>query len=143
MIILYEKNERHFTSLGLGVLRDALSCGVSEGLNDAYELEMEYPIDGLHFNKIILQRIIFAKPNQYDNPQPFRIYNITKPLNGIITINAEHISYDMSGYTVKPFDAIDLEDTLQKNSKWKYFTITIYVSYGYDSSSFNENKNSI
>lgn len=101
MIILYDYTETSFTSNGLGCLNDALTCEVNEELNGNYELEMEYPVNGIHYSDIALQRIIFAKPNSYDREQPFRIYSISKPINGVVTINAEHISYDLSGYPVK------------------------------------------
>ena len=101
MIILYEHTETSFTSNGLGCLNDALTCNVKEELNGNYELEMEYPVNGIHYSDIALRRIVLTKPNSYDQPQPFRIYSISKPINGIVTINAEHISYDMSGYPVK------------------------------------------
>ena len=101
MIILYEYTETAFTNNGLGCLNDATSCVVSETLNGEYELEMEYPVNGIHYSDIQLRRIIFAKPNSYDREQPFRIYSISKPIGGLVTINAEHISYDMSGLPVR------------------------------------------
>ena len=101
MIILYDYTETSFTSNGLGCLNDALKCEVTEELNGNYELEMEYPVNGIHYSDITLRRIILAKPNSYDREQPFRIYSISKPINGVVTINAEHISYDMSGFPVK------------------------------------------
>lgn len=101
MIILYDYTETSFTSNGLGCLNDALKCEVTEELNGNYELEMEYPVNGIHYSDIALRRIIFVKPNSYDREQPFRIYSISKPINGVVTINAEHISYDMSGLPVK------------------------------------------
>lgn len=114
MIILFNSNEQSFTSLGLGVLSDATFGAVVEELNGGFELELEYPVDGIHFGDIGLQKILFTKPNAYDNPQPFRIYSITKPLHGLVTINAEHISYDMAGYTIKPIDGTSLLDTISK-----------------------------
>ena len=101
MIILYEYTETAFTNNGLGCLNDATSCVVKETLNSEYELEMEYPVNGIHYSDIQLRRIIFAKPNSYDRAQPFRIYSISKPIGGIVTVNAEHISYDMSGLPVR------------------------------------------
>ena len=101
MIILYEYTETAFTNNGLGCLNDATSCVVKETLNNEYELEMEYPVNGIHYSDIQLRRIIFAKPNSYDQAQPFRIYYISKPIGGIVTVNAEHISYDMSGLPVR------------------------------------------
>ena len=76
MIILFDENEKEFSSLGLGILKDVASCQVKEGLNDAFELEMEYPIDGNNFSKIEINKIIYCKPNPYDSMQPFRIGSI-------------------------------------------------------------------
>lgn len=103
MIILYEKDEKSFTSLGIGVLTDSINPIVTEEINGSYELEMDYPVDGQLYKEIKNRRIILCKPNEYSQPQPFRIYEISKPLNGIVTINAAHISYDTSGYPVKSF----------------------------------------
>ena len=105
MIILFDSTSTEFTTNGLGTLQDAVSCFVTEERNGEFELEMEYPITGRRYNDLSLRKIIFAKPNPYDDPQPFRIYFISKPMDGIITINAEHISYDLSGYPVSPFAA--------------------------------------
>ena len=96
--ILYETTDT--TNLGLGTLTDTISCKVTEERNGSYELEMQYPISGVHFAELDLRLFILAKPNYTDDPQLFRIYRITKPLNGICTIYAQHISYDLSGYII-------------------------------------------
>lgn len=107
--ILYEQDAFEantttpFTSQGIGVLTDAVSCTVTEELNGAYDLEMTYPVDGRFFKDLTLRRIIKAKPNQTDDPQPFRIYKITKPMSGTVTVYAHHFSYDLSGMVVPPF----------------------------------------
>ena len=101
--ILYEQTETAFTTQGIGVLADALKCIVTEELNGIYDLEMTYPVNGSYFNSLSLRRIIKAKPNTTDDPQPFRIYKISKPLKGIVTIHAHHIKYDMSGLVMPPF----------------------------------------
>lgn len=103
--VLYEQTETEFSTQGIGVLVDALKCIVSEELNNVYDLEMEYPVTGAHFSDLTLRRIVKAKPNQTDDPQPFRIYRITKPLAGIVTVYAHHLSYDLSGMVVPPFEA--------------------------------------
>lgn len=100
--ILFPAAETSFTTQGIGRLTDALSCVVTEERNGSYELELQYPEGGVNFSSIQTQAIILAKPNTYDDPQPFRIYAITKPLEGICTINARHISYDLSGAIVLP-----------------------------------------
>ena len=104
-ITLFDQDEMEFTSNGLGSLIEAFSCKVTEEVNGQFELEMEYPVDGRHFSDIDFGRIITANPNQYSRPQPFRIYSISKPHDGKITINAQHISYDLSGITIAPFRA--------------------------------------
>ena len=105
LIVLYDHDEEAFTSNGLGALPDAASCTVTEERNGGYEVEMEYPLTGSHFRDIQKRRILYVKPNPYDDPQPFRIYSITKPINGIVTVHAAHLSYDTSGSIVKLFPA--------------------------------------
>lgn len=80
MLILYEENEKKFETLGLGILKDAISANVKEELNEAFELEMSYPVSGKLINELRIDRIICCKTNPYDSVQPFRIYSITKPL---------------------------------------------------------------
>ena len=131
MIILFDENEKEFSSLGLGILKDVASCQVKEALNDAFELEMEYPIDGNNFSKIEINKILYCKPNPYDSMQPFRIGSISKPINGVVTINAYHISYDMNGIGLNPIYGVNLRDTLEKiqngtitHSDFKFYTDT-------------------
>ena len=103
--ILYESTETAFSTNGLGRLADAISAFVTEERNGSFELQMQYPITGIHYGELTVRRILLAKPNKTNRTQPFRIYRITKPLNGIVTVYAQHISYDLSGYPVEPFDA--------------------------------------
>lgn len=103
--ILYEGTETEFTSQGLGSLSDATSCTISEEINNTYELEMNYPMTGVHFFDIKVGRIILATPAPRKESEPFSIYKISKPIDGIVTIYAEHISYRLSYIPVKPFSA--------------------------------------
>lgn len=105
MITLFDSTATSFDTNGIGSLSDAISCEVTEERNGEFELEMEYSVNGKRYSDISLRKIITAKPNPYDKLQPFRIYSITKPINGVVTINAEHISYDLSGCIVSPFSA--------------------------------------
>lgn len=114
MIILFDKDEKQFTSLGLGVLTDAISCVITEELNGSFELEMEYPIVGAYYSELKEGRIILAPPNDIQQSQPFRIYKITKPIDGTVTIYCEHISYDTLKVPVRPLAASSLEDLLTK-----------------------------
>lgn len=85
---------------GVGSLRDCISCKVTEERNGAYELTMEYAAEGLHASEIQPNCIIKAKPNYTDDPQLFRIYKVGKTINGRFTVNAQHISYDLSGKVI-------------------------------------------
>lgn len=102
---LYSETETAFASNGIGKLSEAISCVVTEERNGEYELEMEYPVSGKYYSEIKRSRIIFAVPADGKSGQPFRIYRITKPMDGIVIINAEHISYQLSLIPVTPFEA--------------------------------------
>ena len=97
----------------MGSIVDAISCNVHEVLNGEYELEMQYPITGTQYGNLQNRRIIFSKHDPYSEPQPFRIYRITRPMNGIVTIYARHVSYDLAGIPVGVFDANNAQSAMQ------------------------------
>lgn len=88
----------------IAFLVDALSCTVTEERNGTYELELTYPITGVNAYDITVDCIILAKPNETSNEQLFRVYEVSKPISGIITIMAEHISYCLAHYPVAKID---------------------------------------
>lgn len=94
--ILYSETEREFKTNGIGRLADAISCTVTEERNGVYELEMEYPETGKLFKELKHSRIIGAIPSEDASIQGFRIYKISKPISGTVTVSAEHISYQLS-----------------------------------------------
>ena len=109
-------------NLGLGMLNDCISATVTEELNGKYELTIEYPVDGIHFADIDYCSWIKATPHvraedtgeQY---QLFRVYKISKPINGVCTISAEHVSYMLSYAIVRPYswtshNQLDASDAL-------------------------------
>ena len=110
--VLHPADSTSWASFGLGALSDAIKCEVMEERNGQYELEMTYPVSGQHYSDLALRMIILAKPNFNDGPQPFRIYKISKPLNGIVTINAQHLCYDLSGYVDSAFSAVGVQSAL-------------------------------
>lgn len=114
--ILFPSTTTEFKTQGLGVLTDAISCTVTEERNGAFELTMQYPDTGVHFDEITDRCIIYALPSPYRAPQPFRIYRITRPMDGIIMVYAQHITYDLSGVPLNPFTAINAPDALSKLS---------------------------
>ena len=112
--VLYPSQETAFGSNGLGILTDAASCVIIEERNGAFELEMTYPVSGIHYKEIAPRCIILAKPNPVDDPQPFRVYRVTKPMGGLVTVYGEHISYDLAGVPASPFAAESAPDAMEK-----------------------------
>jgi phage minor structural protein len=113
--ILFSESATTFTTNGIGRLGEAKDCVCTEERNGGYELELKYPVTGKYFNEIKHSRIIVAKPAQSESNQAFRIYKISKPMiDGTITVNAHHISYQLSNIPVSPFGASSLADTLVK-----------------------------
>lgn len=110
---LYPPTAAAWDTNGLGALSDCISCVVEETLNGPFELEMQYRLNGLHYADITIRSIILAKPNPTARPQPFRVYKISRPINGVVTINAQHLSYDLSGIVIEPFNAPSLASALE------------------------------
>ena len=110
--ILYASTATSFSSFGIGHLPDAISPHVVEERNGEFTLDLQYPVFGEHYDDIGLRSIILAKPSPDQDPQPFRVYRITKPINGIVTISARHVRYDMEGIPVGPFTASGIQNAL-------------------------------
>ena len=104
--ILFAPTATEFDNNGLGALVDAPRCIVREERNGPYELEMDYPVDGQHFSEIEHSAIIYAIPADGKGAQPFRIYEISKPFDGLCTIYAEHLSYQLAHIPVTPFGRV-------------------------------------
>lgn len=94
--ILYKSNETAFDSNGLGRLRDCISCVVTEERNGIYECSFEYPVTGTYYDEIRYGRIIAVEHDYTNDVQPFDIVGATKPINGVVTFHAVHISYRQS-----------------------------------------------
>ena len=110
--VLYKANETEFNSQGVGCLTDCITCYVHEKLNGVYELKFTYPITGVHFSDIKVGAIVDAIPSDGKAVQHFRIDTITKPIGGKVTVEATHISYQLSYVPVKPFDAVGVLEAL-------------------------------
>lgn len=92
LVTIYDKAEKNFNSLGLGVI-NPISAIVKEELNGIYELELELIYNyNSKYTLIENERIIGV-----DTPtgrQHFRIYRIAPTLDNIV-VNARHIFYDL------------------------------------------------
>lgn len=111
--ILYDSNETAFTSNGLARLRDCISCRCYEERNGVYEVDFEYPVTGVNFDKIELGRIIGVTHEDSDDIQPFDIVSYTKPINGIVTFHCVHISYRQSKMVTYASDIYTIEDAFR------------------------------
>lgn len=98
--ILYENTEAAFISNGLGRLRDCISAVVTEERNSIFELDFEYPTSGAHFEDIKIGRIVGVTHDDTGDVQPFDIVSSSKPINGIVTFHAVHVSYRLSFQTI-------------------------------------------
>ena len=101
--ILFAETATTYTTNGIGRLSDAISCVVTEERNGMYELAMVYPVTGRHYSDIGIRKIIVAKPFEGGSLQAFRIYEISKPINGKVEVCAQHVSYDLSKNVAMPF----------------------------------------
>ena len=113
--ILYESTEREFTSNGIGVLNDCIECTCEEERNGIFECSLVYPISGQFYHDLKLDRIILVKASDLSTRklQPFRIYKISKPITGRVTVYARHISYDLNYILVDGFEAANAAEAMQ------------------------------
>lgn len=101
--ILYEQNERVFDTNGMGILHDAISAEVTEVRNAEFELELKYPVGGEWAQALTQNRYILVKPNDYDEPHAFRIYEIEKEADSNqITVKGVTKTDELSGNVIKP-----------------------------------------
>ena len=102
--ILFNSDETEFSTNGLGRL-NPVNCKVTEERNGMFELEMEVRIEDKYYPLLREGMILYASHDDTKVCQPFEIYQISRPLNGTVTVNAWHISYRLSKMTVMPFRA--------------------------------------
>ncbi len=91
--ILYEATETAFTTNGICRLSDCISCVVTEERNGIYECDFEYPITGAYYSEIRCGRIIGCTHDDSGGIQPFDIVAYSRPIGGVVSFHAVHISY--------------------------------------------------
>ena len=77
-------------------LTDCIQCIVTEERNGMFEAELVYSVHSSDSDKLIRGNIVVADANDTLKEQKFRIYKVSKPINGRIKILARHISFDMA-----------------------------------------------
>ena len=93
--ILFEYDATSFDTHGLGDLIDCIKCETTCNADGEYELQLQYPVSAPMYPELKINRIVYAKANDYHPWQAFRIYGYEKEIKGIQTINCQHISYDL------------------------------------------------
>lgn len=102
-IILHDKKNNNWSSLGIGPLSDALNPLVSRERNGMYELTFKYPVKAPLFKELKVGRWVVADagPSIQAQSQQFEIAEITKPINGVVTVYCEHYRYQLLRSIVK------------------------------------------
>jgi len=136
--ILYESTETAFASNGLGRLRDCIDCKVTEERNGIFECDFEYPVDGANYDMIQCGRIIGVTHDDSGDIQPFDIVSYSKPISGVVSFHAVHISYRQRGIVASGTNINSLADAFavltssaQPSNPFTYeadFTSTAYAS---------------
>lgn len=99
--IIHDFKADNLESRGYGALIDCISCDVIEELNGGFTLEIKYPLHGVRAEYLLTGNIIMAKPSHNQPVQAFRINQVKESFNSSITVYANHISYDLSGYPLR------------------------------------------
>ena len=128
--ILYDTTEQAYTSNGLCRLRDCISCEVTEERNGIYECDFTYPVDGANYEQILCGRTIAVTHDDTDDVQLFDIESFSKPIDGVVSFHAVHVSYRLRGHVVSVASSVvgSLSETMDffnfasqiTNSPWTF-----------------------
>lgn len=122
--ILYPGTETSYTSNGLGRLNEIVSCTATEERNGIYEVEFEYPVTGRFYQQMVSMVEAYATGNRslmgtiaciHDDKhdiQPFDLYAVSAPIDGIATFNAHHVSYRLGTMPIAPLTATSAADAM-------------------------------
>ena len=117
----------------IGRIAKCVKCTVSERINSDYQLSLVIaPTDEL-IGEVQNQRFIFAKPNPFDDPQYFEIYNCVYDQVGQLTISARHIKH--CAYNNITVDIGDVQRELTPQTHWNYIVETLTFDNYYTFSS--------
>lgn len=99
---------------GVGEITGAFDGRAIEEANGLKEISFKLPIDSSRYSQIEVGSYLKVKADEYHDLQIYEIYRITKPIDGIVTIYAQHISYILGKATVNPFTSTGITQTCQK-----------------------------
>ncbi|EAG6120465.1 hypothetical protein DLK56_02055 [Listeria monocytogenes] len=102
--LLYEANETEFLHSGICSLSETVRCEVHEVMNAEFELELEYPVNGLHAHELINGRYISAFVDTQRGYNPFEIDTVEKDLFAdTFIVKASHQTNQLRKKMVKEF----------------------------------------
>ncbi|WP_461198559.1 phage tail spike protein [Enterococcus sp. N249-2] len=92
--ILYDKANNDYSTLGLGLLKEANNIFATRKRNNFPYLEFAYPVFGVLFSQLEKGKkvVVDVGPGTRSKRQRFEIVRITKPQNGMVSIYCEHIA---------------------------------------------------
>lgn len=108
--ILFEKDATTFTNNGVCRMRDCGSCIVTEERNGIYECDFTYPVSAEKYSEIYPGRIIYAETDKKGRPQPFDIVGYSKPIDGMVSFHAVHVSYRLNKVVARGTSISSLAD---------------------------------
>lgn len=98
---------------GVGEITGAFDGRAIEEANGLKEIFFKLSIDSPRYSQIEVGSYLKVKADEYHDLQIYEIYRITKPIDGIVTIYAQHISYILGKATVNPFTSTGITQTCQ------------------------------
>ena len=102
--LIFASNARSFNTLGYGELSESTRCEVFESRNGEFTLEIDVPITARYFRLLNVGIFVVADANETLKRQAFEVYKVSKPLNGIVTAYANHVSYRLKYSVIKPLN---------------------------------------
>ena len=86
-------------------LNDATKCTVEKSESGRYVLQLTCPYNGEHADMLVAGNIIFAKSSRVDSePERFEISKITQSIDGLVSVEANQLTYSLSRYPVRAFE---------------------------------------
>lgn len=139
--IIFEKGTRDFSTLGLGLLSDAIQATTTEELNGQFIFEMDYPVSGNNADLIRENRIIVVNSGHILKRQGFIIRQIVRKIDLTMTVYAEHVSYATLDVALAPMGTIS-GDAKTALENWKRMLVPA-VDFTVDSDILTTNSTKI
>ena len=139
--IIFEKGTRDFSTLGLGLLSDAIQATTTEELNGQFIFEMDYPVSRNNADLIKENRIIVVNSGHILKRQGFIIRQIVRKIDLTMTVYAEHVSYATLDVALAPMGNIS-GDAKTALENWKRMLVPA-VDFTVDSDILTTNSTKI